>query len=265
MVTREFIQFNTFGKSIPIRWYGISYLIGYLLVRHRCFRLLEIDKHQDKKELLEKVSDISMLCGVVGGRFWYLINRYLHYGIPLHIDAIKLWEGGMAIQGGFLGGTVAAVAYLLVVGQRKELPRICDVAFSQLPLGIMIGRFGNFMNQEFMQPVEIGELLSDLLGGRFEEALYPLQLPLCLFAALTEGLALFLLTNYWIKRKDYIPYQTTYLFFFGYGCMRLLNDLFRDELQVGPLKISEYICIGLIIISSVLLLRQYFSKTDHNR
>jgi phosphatidylglycerol:prolipoprotein diacylglycerol transferase len=257
---RQFIELTLFGKSLQIKWYGISYLVGYLLIRYRDKKILERLEIQCNSQILEKVLEASLLSGIVGGRLWHLINRYFHYGIPIWFEAFQIWKGGMAFQGGLFLGFVGGVSYLFISGHKKELPKICDVALSQLPLGIAIGRLGNFMNEEFMYPVPIGEHLVDLIPYLSSISyLEEFQIPLCLFAALTEGLSLFMLTNYCINRK-YVPYQTTWIFFFGYGCMRLLNDYFRDELNVGVFKLSEYICFGLILISSIALLVNIFSN-----
>ena len=269
LITRQFIEFNLFKKPIQIKWYGICYLIGFLLVRERCIKILykkfeqnkiNFDENLDLK--LENLSQITLLFGIIGGRLWHLVNRYLHFGIPMYVEAIHIWRGGMAFQGGLICGATAGIFYLLLAGYKKQLPLICDVIFSQLPLAIMIGRFGNFANQEFIQPINAGELLSDFSPEKIADILYEIEIPLCLFSSATEGFMLFLLTNYWINRKMYVPYQTTLVFLLGYSVMRLINDRFRDELSIGTLKISEYICIGLMIISISALLINYMKGSN---
>lgn len=288
------------------------------MVKNRCIKILSNLNCKVNPAALEKAAEIALVFGIIGGRIWHLVNRYLHYGIPMHVEAFEIWKGGMAFQGGLLFGILAPVIYLLCSGYEKELPKICDAALSQLPLAIIAGRMGNFMNEEFMNPVPIGELMVDYfwVPVDLQEAVERFEVPLCIFAALTEGLLLFIITNYWINQqecsaneeqaadqnsqahnerwsemewktadeeltgskadeksvyasgsnirltsktpKNYVPYQTSLVFLFGYGSMRFLNDYFREELVVGRLKLSEYVCIGLVIFAGFMLLIQFF-------
>lgn len=96
---RQFIELTLFGKSLEIKWYGISYLVGYLLIRYRTKKILERLEVKCNPQILEKASEISLLCGIIGGRLWHLVNRYFHYGIPIWSEAFQIWKGGMAFQG----------------------------------------------------------------------------------------------------------------------------------------------------------------------
>ena len=67
--------------------------------------------------------------------------------IPLSI--LKIWEGGLAIHGGLIGAVLTGVIYC----KKKNLSfwNVADVVAPSIVIGQIIGRWGNFMNQEAME------------------------------------------------------------------------------------------------------------------
>jgi phosphatidylglycerol:prolipoprotein diacylglycerol transferase len=89
-------------------------------------------------EWIESVATWVFVGGVVGARALHVIDRWdLYASHPLGIFAI--WNGGLAIMGAVLGGTVAGV----FVALRRGLPvrAIADAAAPAAILGQAIGRF----------------------------------------------------------------------------------------------------------------------------
>lgn len=83
--------------------------------------------------------------GLIGARIYHVVtDSQLFYGRWLHVFAI--WEGGLGIPGGVIGGVAAG----MWVARKKGLPvgRLLDVAAPCLPLAQAIGRIGNWFNQE---------------------------------------------------------------------------------------------------------------------
>ena len=61
-------------------------------------------------------------------------------------DIFKIWEGGIAIHGALIGAVIAGVMYTRYKGY--DFWRIADICAPSLITGQMIGRWGNFVNQE---------------------------------------------------------------------------------------------------------------------
>lgn len=151
------IIFELFGP-LSLRWYGLSYLVGFILG----FFVL---KSLSKKKLWvlppDQVSDFigyAALFGVfLGGRLGYV----LFYMIPDHgitsvlkdpLSIIRVWEGGMASHGGILGLMIFTFFY----SKAKKVSwtglgdGLCIVA----PIGIFMVRLANFINGELYGRVD---------------------------------------------------------------------------------------------------------------
>ncbi len=131
---------------LAVRWYGLMYLLGfaaaYMLIRHLVrLRNLALDK--------DGVSDLlfyGVLGVVLGGRLGYVLfyNPMQYLSRPLDIFAI--WQGGMSFHGGLLGVVIAS----LIFCRRRKLPILLtgDILVTSAPIGLGLGRLGNFINGE---------------------------------------------------------------------------------------------------------------------
>jgi len=83
--------------------------------------------------------------GLIGARLYHVVTDWHRFdGRWWHVPAI--WEGGLGIPGGLVGGVVAGVW----VARRRGLPvaPLLDVAAPAIPVAQAIGRFDNWFNQE---------------------------------------------------------------------------------------------------------------------
>lgn len=136
---------------LTIRWYGILMAsamgIGLLLAYREARR-----RNVDPDELL-KTSELALVGGLIGARLYYVAFSWEYYSqFPQKIIAV--WEGGLAIHGGILGGLLVGGAY----AWRKRLPLALylDIVAPSLALGQGIGRWGNFFNEEaFGRPTDL--------------------------------------------------------------------------------------------------------------
>jgi phosphatidylglycerol:prolipoprotein diacylglycerol transferase len=122
---------------------GIGLLLAYREARRRGV---------DPDELL-KTSELALVGGLIGARLYYVAFSWEYYSqFPQKIIAV--WEGGLAIHGGILGGLLLGGAY----AWRKRLPLALylDIVAPSLALGQGIGRWGNFFNEEaFGRPTDL--------------------------------------------------------------------------------------------------------------
>ncbi len=89
-------------------------------------------------------SIFTIIFGIIGARTYYVLSELDSYNS--FMDAIAIWKGGLAIYGGVIGGICALIVTALV---KKHKPlRILDCAAPATMIGQMIGRWGNYMNQE---------------------------------------------------------------------------------------------------------------------
>jgi phosphatidylglycerol:prolipoprotein diacylglycerol transferase len=238
------VQFGNFS----IRWYGLMYVIGFLLA-WVIIRYL-INKYHKAALSNEDVGDLifNLTLGVIlGGRIGYILFYNLSYyvGNPLKIFAV--WEGGMSFHGGLMGVVIATVLFA-----RKKKVKILDLGdLMAVPtgLGLMFGRFGNFIN---------GELIgrhTDLPWG----FLYPSEVvprhPSQLYAA---GKDLIIFIVLWqVYKKSQKTGTTTAVFLILYGILRIMVGFFREpDVQIGfigPFTLGQILSAPLIIIGLAML------------
>jgi phosphatidylglycerol:prolipoprotein diacylglycerol transferase len=135
--------------------------------------------------------------------------------------------------------------------------KAADFYVATIPIGIGLGRIGNFINGELygrFTHLPWGVVFPD--GGRLPR--HPSQL----YESLLEGVVLFLLL-WTLRRKpwnhdQYWPHGSILaLFLCGYGCMRIFVEIFREpdpqlgyffgSLTMGQLLSTAMIVCGLLV------------------
>lgn len=213
---------------VKIRWYGLMYVIGFLLAwglaRQRCRRA-------DAPVNAAQVDDLifyAMLGVIIGGRVGYC----LVYGWtqlladPLYL--FKITEGGMSFHGGLVGVMTAMWLYGRTLG--KTIWHITDFVAPIVPLGLGFGRIGNFINGELWgKPTEVP--WGVLVGG---QKLHASQL----YEALLEGFLLFAILWFYSSRPR--PYMAVSgAFLIVYGMFRFFVEFYRvPDLDLGYRALS---------------------------
>jgi len=237
---------------VRVHWYGIMYLLGFAagwwLGRRRAAQPGSTWKPNDVDDMVF----YSMLGGILGGRIGYVF----FYGMPFWaIDPwypLRIWEGGMSIHGGLLGGVVALAIFAKT--HKKVLGDVFDFVVPLPGLGMMFGRIGNFINGELWgKPTDLP------WGVNFQgQVLHPSQL----YEALLEGLLLFLLL-WWFTSKPRPRFAPTGLFLVWYGAVRVLVEFVRvpdDQLKYlagGWLTMGQLLSAPMIVVGIVMLVRAY--------
>lgn len=142
-----------FTPSFGLRWYGLSYVAGFVAA---WWILLLLARRGKALFAPEKVADllVAVVVGtLVGGRLGYV----LFYNPPLLADfrpafpwwgALAIHEGGMASHGGMIGIVIAA--WIFARGNRLSPLHVMDALAFVAPVGIFLGRIANFINGELL-------------------------------------------------------------------------------------------------------------------
>lgn len=129
--------------GFELHYYGLMYAIAFLVgvsIAKKMARERNFDEN-----VIENYAFIAIISGLLGGRLYYVCFN-LPYYLSNPSQILAVWNGGMAIHGGILGGILGTCIY----GKRKKLNPLLlgDYAAAPFLLGQAIGRIGNFMNGE---------------------------------------------------------------------------------------------------------------------
>ena len=247
------VAFTVFGKDIY--WYGIIIASGFLLaVLYMLHRARDFGVTQD--DVLDMIL-WAVPIGVVCARLYYCIFYWeLYEDDP--ISMLYIWEGGLAIYGGIIGGGIT----LLVVAKVKKIPApvLLDLAGMGVIIGQCIGRWGNFINREaFGRETEAFSRMGLTLPGR--ETVY--VHPTFLYESLWNFVG-FLLLHFWFRKHERkFDGELILLYAVWYGIGRaLIEGLRTDSLYWGPFRVSQVLAGISFVAASAVLIWQCFRPHD---
>lgn len=256
---RYIFKINLFGIQLGATWYGMMYALAFLI---GYFILLYWVKTKKIKLSYDEVFDIvfiTFLGVIIGGRLGYVIFYNLPYYLENPYKIIAVWEGGMSFHGGLLGVLIAIVIYSNI---KKYNPfDILDLLAILVPIGLGLGRLGNFINQELYGRVAEGIPWAMIFPTDPQKLpRHPSQL----YEFFLEGIVLFTIMIYTKNKKLPVGIRSS-LFAIFYALFRILIEFFREpDPQIG--YILGFITMGQIL-SSILLgvglwLYGYFKKQN---
>lgn len=234
---------------LAVRWYGLMYLFGFVggffvarwLARRRGIKI-------SNEQLTELISYVAV--GVVlGGRLGYVIFYNLPYYLAYPLQVLAFWEGGMSFHGGMLGAMLAG--WLWVRKQGLPFYPAADCIFAAAPLGLGLGRLGNFINGElYGRPTEMPWGM--VFPGAGPLPRHPSQL----YEAFLEG-AVLLAVLAWLGTRVRTHGVVTWAFIGGYGMVRFAVEFFREpDAHLGlawGLSRGQYLSAAMIVAAAAFL------------
>lgn len=247
-------QFDPIAFSLgplQVHWYGIMYLLGFIgawfLARYRI-------KKGNSILTLKHVEDLlfyTVLGVVLGGRLGYVLFYQPHYYFSHPVNIFQVWDGGMSFHGGLIG----VLLVMWIFGRKNGFTffQIADFVAPLVPIGLMFGRWGNFVNGELWgRPTDgsWGMIFPQAHDGGIPR--HPSQL----YEMAFEGLVLFLIL--WIFSSKQRPTgQTSALFLFFYGIFRFGIEFTREPdsylgtLALG-LSMGQWLSLPMIVFGILL-------------
>jgi prolipoprotein diacylglyceryl transferase len=203
-----------------------------------------------------------VIAGVIGSRLYHVATDWSKFSPDHYSDIPKIWQGGLGIPGGLIGG-IGVGAYLI---KRRGMPLgiALNCAAPALALAQAIGRWGNYFNQElYGGPTKLPwglEIDFDHRTGpaakyaadSYKDTVFH---PTFLYESLSNfALAGILL---WIDRKYKVrPGRLLAIYVLGYGAIRFFVEGMRiDEAHhVGGLRWNQWVALAAVIAAGAYLL-----------
>ena len=265
-----------------ISWYSVIVLLGavvaYLISKY-FYSKEEISKKYP--DLLDTLFLVAFPCGLLGARLWYVFSE-LEYYLQDPIRILKVWEGGLAIQGGVLAGILAGYIVLKLKKIPVSFRRMVDLIVPNILIAQSIGRWGNFMNQEVYGECIAKDslwwvpnfILENMNGGRIYCRIGYVATPLFLYESLLTLLGFILISivirKFYTKRVDG-ELGAFYLIY--YGIVRIIMEPLRQETYImrvfGNVSLSMltsalFIVGGLAIVALLEINRKKLVEIKDN-
>ncbi|MBF0187152.1 MAG: prolipoprotein diacylglyceryl transferase [Magnetococcales bacterium] len=236
---------------LAVRWYGLMYSLAFLiswpLLRRRAARRMPNLTVDDLGDIM-----VWTLLGIViGGRIGYIFFYHFDYYSSNPLAALKIWQGGMSFHGGLLGGIAACILYSRRCNHRCL--DLADLVFPLVPIGLFLGRIGNFINGELWgRPTDLPWAM--VFPAADDQARHPSQL----YEAFLEGIVLFIALWLFEKLKPRGSGALLGAFLIGYAGSRFLVEFAREPdahlgtimagLSMGQLLSLPMIAFGFYLI-----------------
>lgn len=238
---------------ITIKWYSILILIGALV--GIILAIMEAKKFKITSDFMFNLAFWTILSAFVGARLYYIAFNWSYYSKNL-LEIVQIWQGGLAIHGGIIGGFLAILVYTKKYQVRTF--KFTDIIVPSLIIGQAIGRWGNFFNGEAhgvattlenLQRLRIPEFIINgmNIGGIYYQPTFFYESLWCLL-----GFIVLIV----VRRIKYIKVgQLTAIYLMWYSVGRFFIEASRtDSLMIGTFKMAQIISVGLLVLGIVLFI-----------
>lgn len=237
---------------LAVRWYGITYLVGFAAAWFLAKRRAARPGAPVSAPQVDDLIFYAALGVILGGRIGYMLFYSFDQVVANPLNLFRIWEGGMSFHGGLLG--VIGALWLYARRLKRSFFDVTDFAAPLVPIGLGAGRVGNFINGELWgAPTTVPWAV--IVNG---EARHPSQL----YEAGLEGLALFLIV-WFFSVKPRPALSVSAVFLIGYGVFRFavefvrLPDAHLGYLAFGWLTMGQVLTLPMLVLGLFLLWRAY--------
>ncbi|MBR5108772.1 MAG: prolipoprotein diacylglyceryl transferase [Clostridia bacterium] len=240
------------------RLFGVISIYGLLIAAAMAVSVWLCTKREKELGLQKDLTyDLALWvipAGVAGARLYYVAFRWEMYRAnPLSI--LYVWEGGLAIYGGVIGGALAVLAYSSI----KKVPfgKLADMIAPGLLLSQAIGRWGNFFNGEAYGRLIVNPALQWFPIAVFVENEW--HMATFFYESAWDLLGFWLL---WLNRKKTKAHGDLFLLYLcWYGLGRaVIEGLRTDSLMLGPVRVSQALSAALCVGACIMLCRRRRSE-----
>jgi len=240
-----------------IHWYGLAYAAGFiiaaLLLSHwRRKGLAPVAHVADESSLITAV----MMGVILGGRLGHVLLYAREEFLADPSMVFRVWQGGMASHGGFLGVILAGAWFSQT--RKVSFLKVGDLLCAMAPAGILFGRLANFVNGELVgRPSSIAWAV--IFPHEGPEPRHPSQL----YEAVGEGL-LPLLWVLWRYPKKLPPGRIAGEFLLIYAAARFVSEIFRlpEDGYILSLTAGQFWTLPLAVLGLSLILLSRRTSND---
>lgn len=235
-----------------VRYYGIVYVIGFLLVY--CF--LKYNMKKGKLNMSEAQLD-NMMCGmilavIIGSRLFHVLFWEPAYYFSNPFEILKLWKGGMSFHGGLVFALFAG--WWFSRRYNLNLAVLADIVIIPAVFALALGRIANFINGELVGTVTNLKWCVKFPG--YDDCRHPSQI----YEAIKRFAVLSVLL--FLNRKKHKPGFLFWVFFTLFGAGRFIVNFWRDDPRLFGLSFGQYLGIVMFVAGFVVLMKYYVENKE---
>lgn len=247
------IAFNLGG--LQIHWYGIIIALGALVGVVMAMR--EATKRGVNSDNILDLVLIGVPVALICARIYYVV-----FELPFYLEnpgeIIKIWHGGIAIYGGLIGGFIVLV--WLCLRRKISIWLMLDIAAPSVLLGQIVGRWGNFMNQEafgskttldFLQSLHLPHFVIEqmFINGAYRQ-------PTFLYESMWNVVGLIIILALRHRKQFYKVGEVFLSYLVWYPIGRFFVEGMRtDSLYIMPgVRVSQVLSVILLVVAIGLLI-----------
>jgi phosphatidylglycerol:prolipoprotein diacylglycerol transferase len=236
---------------VQLRWYGLMYMLSFIIGYFVLKRYAKIRKLGLSTDDLYDLLFYLILGVMIGGRLGYVIFYDLPSYLRDPVSILAIWQGGMSFHGGFIGVTLAA--WWICRKKGWNFWEIADLVCVAVPIGLGLGRIGNFINGELF-----GRPTSRPWGMIFPDGGGVPRHPSQVYEALLEGLLLFLILR-WIYRKNFHRGTVFWALVGFYGLFRFCVEFVREPdtqigFDLGPFTRGQLLTFPMMVVGLAMMI-----------
>ncbi len=247
---------------LTIRFYGLLIVGGAMLATWIASRRAR--RYGENPDAAWDMLFWVFIAGVIGARLWHILTPPASlvkqgittwYYLTHPLDAIAIWHGGLGIPGAVIGGVIALYLYTRKHGM--SFATWTDIIAPGLALAQIIGRLGNFFNQElYGMPTNLPWAIyidpAHRLPEFMDQAYYhPLFAYEGLWNLMNIGIILWVEKRFAAQRK---PGDLFLVYLIVYPIGRFLLEFLRlDPSPVAGLNINQTLMAIVALASAITL------------
>lgn len=237
---------------LEVRWYGIiiasGIIIAYLVGQR------EMSKRGFKDDFLTDLLIWAVPIAIICARIYYVIFEWGYYKDHLG-QIVQIWNGGIAIHGALIGG--ALTVYVFCKRRGVNFWKVADILAPSILIGQIIGRWGNFMNQEaygsvvdrsFLESLYIPDWIIEQMnvGGFYHH-------PTFLYESMWNVVGLIILLL--LRKVNLLRGEIFLVYIMWYSFGRyFVEGLRTDSLYIGPLRMAQLISLVALVVAAIVLI-----------
>lgn len=237
---------------VAVRWYGILIATGIIIAYVVAQR--EMTKRGFKDDFLTDLLIWTVPIAIICARIYYVLFEWSYYKEhPGQI--VQIWQGGIAIHGALIGGAITVLIFCKKRG--VNFWKVADILAPSILIGQIIGRWGNFMNQEAYGGVVERSFLESLYLPNWIIEQMNVQgfyhHPTFLYESMWNIVGLIVLLL--LRKVNLLRGEIFLIYVMWYSFGRyFVEGLRTDSLYIGPLRTAQMVSLIALVIAVIVMI-----------